>query len=183
MLTEAKFLTEDELRPTQVLLNNQRNRASVTKTEYRDSILLRLILSTLARGVEILKLTPASLGSGAVTIKAAKGSNDRTVPLPKPFMRELKDYCKDIPRDQRIFPITTRQLRRIWDKYRTNDQKGAHAIRHTGALKFYTKNRDIKALQYLLGHKRLKSTEIYLDYVENAQRIKSCMKGMWSQKL
>lgn len=180
-LTAAKFLDEDELRALLVLLEQTKSQPK-TKTEYRDSLVLRLTLRTSGRSCEILRLRPIDLGKDTITLWGAKGSNSRTLPLPIDLIRELKEYCKDLIPDARIFPISTRHFRRIWDQYRPNASKGAHSMRHTGALKLYSNCRDLKAVQYLLGQKEIKNTMVYLDFFEGAQKLRSQMKGMWSKK-
>lgn len=180
-LTEAKFLNDDELASLLALLEQVKTQAK-TKTEYRDYLLLRLTLRVSARSCEVLRLRPRDLGKDTVTLWGAKGSNSRTLPIPIELMRELKDYCKHLAPDDRIFPITTRHFRRIWDKYRPNSSKGTHSMRHTGALKLYTNCRDLKAVQCMLGQKEIKNTMVYLDFVEGTQKLRSQMKGMWNRK-
>lgn len=180
-LTDGKFLNDDELNSLNPLLEQCKTNPK-TKTEYRDSLLLRLTLRTSGRSCEILKLRPKDLGKDTVTLWGAKGSNSRTLPLPIDLIRELKEYCKDLLPEERIFPISTRHFRRIWDQYRPNAAKGAHSLRHTGALKLFTNCRDLKAVQYMLGQKEIKNTMVYLDFVEGAQKLRSQMKGMWSKK-
>ena len=181
MLTEAKFLNDEE-RNTLLDLLEQTNSDTKTKTEYRDSLLLRLTLRSSARSCEILRLRPKDLGKDTITLWGAKGSNSRTVPIPADLMRELKEYCKDLSPNDRIFPISTRHFRRIWDQYRPNPSKGSHSMRHTGAIKLYVNCRDLKAVQYMLGQKEIKNTMVYLDFVEGAGKLRSQMKGMWNRK-
>lgn len=181
VLTEAKFLNDEELKALFSLLEQTKTNPK-TKTEYRDSLLLRLALRLSGRSCEILKLRSKDLGKDTVTLWGAKGSNSRTLPLPADLIRDLKEYCKDLTPEARIFPISTRHFRRIWDLYRPNASKGAHSLRHTGALKLYSNCRDLKAVQYMLGQKEIKNTMVYLDFVEGAQKLRSQMKGMWSKK-
>ncbi len=181
VLTEAKFLNDEELKALFSLLKLSKTNPK-TKTEYRDSLLLRLALRLSGRSCEILKLRPKDLGKDTVTLWGAKRSNSRTLPLPIDLIRELKEYCKDLAPEARIFPITTRHFRRIWDQYRPNASKGAHSMRHTGALKLYSNCRDLKAVQYMLGQKEIKNTMVYLDFIEGAQKLRSQMKGMWNKK-
>ena len=108
VLTEAKFLNDDELSALLALLEQTKVK---TKTEYRDSLLLRLTLKISARSCEMLRLRPKDLGKDTVTLWGAKGSNSRTIPIAIELMRELKGYCKDVLPDDRIFPISTRHFR------------------------------------------------------------------------
>lgn len=181
-LTQNKFLTDEELKALYLLLEKIKDKTKTTETEYRDSLLLRLTLRSSARSCEILRLRPKDLGKDMITLWGAKGSNSRTIPVPIELIRELKEYCKDLSSEDQIFPITTRHFRRIWDLYRPNASKGTHSMRHTGALKLYVNCRDLKAVQYLLGQKEIKSTMVYLDFVEGTSKLRSQMKGMWGRK-
>jgi integrase len=172
-ITQSKFLTDEE---------RDRLVVSLEKEVSRDSLLLQLILYTGARGCEILALTALDFdlkGTPTVTIKAAKGSNNRTVPLPAKLGRALSQYIagKDKP-----FAITTRQLRYIWDKWRPNPNKGIHALRHTAGVLLYLNCRDLFMVKALLGHKSISSSLVYLEYVLGAKELKTAMAGMWGKK-
>lgn len=171
-----KFLTDKELESQLDLLNANRGN--------RDSILIRLALYTGARGVEILRITPADLREGSVFITAAKGSNNRLLPLPSDFFRELVVYVdsQGIESDKPIFPISTRHFRRIWDYWRVSPDKGAHCLRHTIGVRHYTNSTDIHATKTLMGHKNIQNTMRYLDYVEGQRKLKATMKGLFTMK-
>ena len=174
MLTEKKFLSQKELdRLTEIL----------DKHPGRDATLIKLALFTGARSCEVLAVRKIDLGQNSVTIFGAKKSNDRTVPLPASFFREISELCKGTPDNDKIFPITTRQFRRIWNQYRPNHQLGIHSLRHTVGVRMYMTSSNLHAVKTMLGHKNLSSTMIYLNYVEGVKQLKNSMRGMWSRKL
>ena len=158
-LTENKFLTEEELR--QLLNTCERNKHE------RDSKLIRLAIFTGARSAELLM------------VMGMKGSNNRTIPLPGNFFKELVEFTKNLKPDDVIFPITTRMFRKIWDVYRPNPNKGLHSLRHTMGVKLYTKCRDIHVVKTLLGHVSISNTIIYLEFVESIETLRESLKGMW----
>ena len=173
-LTEKKFLTDEEFSCLLRLCDRHRTT--------RDSILIRFILFTGARSCEALAVTRDSLGKGCVALKGAKGSNDRTIPLPPKFYKELIDYV-DRVEGERLFPISTRMLRYIWRDYRPNFDKGVHCLRHTFGVRLYMNCEDIHAVKTALGHKSIINTQIYVDFVENVKTMRTKLNGMWDLKV
>lgn len=184
-LTEAKYLNDSEYQQMANLIERHKDKTKATKTEYRNSLMLRLYFTISSRSIEVLTLTPRHLGDTKITVPGAKGSNDRTFWIPKPLMRELNEYIEEnaIGIDECIFKITTRHFRRIWKDYCPNHKKSSKAARHTGGLKLYKKSKDVRAVQYYLGHKNIKNSIIYMQYIEQNESLKRNLSGMHKQKL
>jgi len=179
-ITERKYLTD--LEADYLISLCKQNRGE------RDSILLRLLLYTGARGCEVLKLTPKDFARGSVTLKGAKGSNDRSVPITSDdhlFPHEIRQYIikYNIKPNSRIFKISTRRLRQIWDFWRPNPHKGSHAIRHTTGIKFYLACADIHKVKSLLGHRQINNTQVYLDFCHGTRTLGKAMRGMWKKRI
>lgn len=176
MLTEKKFLGDDELKSLLKLLDRHKGQ--------RDSIMIRLALFSAARSIELLKIRKCDLGKNSVTIAfPAKGSNPGTLPLPAAFFKELSEYVKEMKDEDVIFPISTRQFRRIWDQYRPARKPGGHSLRHTLGVKLYNNNKNIHAVQTFLRQKNIQNTMIYLDFVEGVSTLREGTKGMWNKPL
>jgi len=180
-ITESKYLTDEEADHLIALCKQNK--------QDRDSILIRLLLYTGARGCEVLSLTAKDFSNqGTVTIRGAKGSNARTVPLTSDdylFPTEIRAYITtyNIRPNQRLFPITTRRLRQIWDFWRPNKHKGSHSIRHTTGIKFYLACEDIHKVKSLLGHRQINNTQVYLDFCHGTRTLGKAMKGMWKKRI
>jgi len=171
ILTKDKFLTDAEF-----------NRLIDTLKKFNtdpNSLLIRLVLFTGARSVEALRVTPSDLENGAVFIRGAKGSNDREMHVPPDFFEELAEFAKAKGTDQRLFPISERHFRRIWDWWRPV-KKGGHCLRHTFGVRLYKATRDINVVRNALGHKNVKNTMVYLDFVESDEKLKGAVQGMWA---
>lgn len=166
-----KFLNQKELELQLALFNRFKGN--------RDSIILRLALFTGARGIEVVNILKSDLKEQSVFIRGAKGSSDRLVPVPKDFYEELTTLSQSLNPTDRVFPIGTRQFRKIWDKWRVNRTLGAHCLRHTLGVQHYSKNTDIHATRTLLGHKNILNTMKYLDFVESQAKLKKSMNGLW----
>lgn len=181
VITENKYLNDSETSHLLGLSKRHKNE--------RDSILLRLALYTGARGCELLKLRPMDFSKeGNVTISGAKRSNDRTVPLnieDPNFAIEIRRYIesKNLKPDERVFPISTRMLRKIWAFWRSNPNKGVHSIRHTTGILHYLACADIHKVKSLLGHRQINNTQVYMDFCHGPRTLKKSMKGMFKKKI
>lgn len=179
-ITENKHLNDPEIDYFLALLKRHKNE--------RDSIMLRIALYTGARGCELLQIRVKDFSKGSVTVKGAKGSNDRTLPLTSDdylFPLEIQNYIKtnSLKADDRLFPITTRMFRKIFAIWRPNPNKGAHSLRHTVGVKLFNSCENIHIVKTVLGHKSLTSTQVYLDYVESQRHLKKKMKGFLRRRL
>lgn len=167
-ITKEKFLSDSEYGHL---------RAHVRHKKDRYAILLKLYMFTAARATEGLavRLKDLDTDNKTVLIRGLKGSNDREIPLPRWFFSELLRYAKKVCKtvEDRIFPFCYTILNRIWRFFRPV-KKRFHSLRHTLAIKVFKQTRDIKLVQILLGHRNIKNTMVYLDYVytqEEMQRI------------
>jgi integrase len=169
-----KFLNDAEVTSLLNSLNKHKGE--------RDSIMIRLTLFTGARSIETLRITKKDLKDGGVYIHAAKGSNDRVVPLPADFFKEVQDYAASKEDNDLLFPITTRRFRQIWDLYTPNSNLGLHSLRHTMGVRCYSKSLDIHATKTILGHVSMSSTYVYLSYVESQKTLQKTVKGLFTLK-
>lgn len=173
--TQNKFLNDEEIRQLRNNLATEKNPFYV--------LVIEAALYTGARSAEILEITTCDINKGMVTIRGKKNSNDRTVPLPAAYFKKLQAHAKTCEAGSRIFNITTRTFRRIWNLVRPSVNKTLHSLRHTMGVKLYNNCEDIHAVKTMLGHKNVQNTMTYLDYVEGNKKLKTSIKGMWSNKL
>lgn len=150
----------------------------------RNALMIRMVLETGARCKEALAVTKVDIkDGGAVFLRGLKGSDDRTVPVSAELYRDLKEYCLALGDCDRLFPISTRRFRQIWDQYRINPDLGLHSLRHTFGVRLYNNGNDIHAVKTALGHKNIRNTMVYLDFVEGVKKLRKSTKGMWKKKL
>jgi integrase len=125
---------------------------------------------------EIAKLTLRNidLESGKINVPTSKLGAQRTINLRKQCAEMLRDYVhrKKIETiDKRLFGAT-RKIKDNWRKYRLRAYEKFHDtellkirlydLRHWFATTTYIKTRDIFCVKYLLGHRRLENTLIYI---------------------
>lgn len=163
-LNHAKFLSDEE----------QSALLKVLDVNDRDGLFITLALKTGARMSELLNITAADVNERTQTvfISGLKGSNDREIPLEKSVLKALFARARGLPRDARVFPFCRQRVFQIWTMYRPNPNKGFHSLRHTFAVQLYKRFKDIMLVRTALGHRSLKNTMIYADFVYQTESLR-----------
>jgi integrase/recombinase XerC len=143
----------------------------------RDDAVLELLYGSGIRVGELcgLRVDAVDLAAGAVTVWG-KGSKERRVPLSGPAVGALRAWLgirgEVLPAEmgavlfgnERGNPLTPRDVRRIIDR-RTTAAAGRpthpHALRHTFATHLLDGGADLRAVQELLGHADVSTTQRY----------------------
>lgn len=165
-LNKTKYLLDPEILRLETILKDS------MRQEIRDALCLTLALKTGARATELLLIKKSDLNSydETVFIKGIKGSNDRELPIAPELFAVLMQYSENITTD-RLFPFGYHRLRQVWDWYRPVPKK-FHSLRHTFAIQLYKKTKDLRLVQFALGHRNITNTMIYADYVYSQQELK-----------
>jgi integrase/recombinase XerD len=147
---------------------------------YRDRTIMEVLYTTGIRREELNKLTLADVDyhDGFLRINAGKGNKDRVVPLGRIACRYLENYIKSVrpefikdPYNHHLF-LSTRGNRLsknvVWELVKKYARKAKlkktvspHTFRHSCATSMLRNKADIRAVQELLGHESLESTQIY----------------------
>ena len=140
----------------------------------RDTAVVELLYGSGLRVSELCTLTIASvdLKAGAATVWG-KGSKERRVPLSPPCVTALGEWLKlrdELESDASVRAalfvngrgnrLTPRDVRRILDR-RAIDPTHPHALRHTFATHLLDNGADLRAVQELLGHANVATTQRY----------------------
>jgi integrase len=132
----------------------------------RDVLLIELAYNSGLSREELanLKAGDILINEKALIVRKGKGIKDRTVPLPLKIVKLLETYIEDMNPDDRVFNVKPVA---ISDKIRRMAKKAgvkihAHSLRHGYATRLLEKGANIKAVQELLGHSRIGTTEAYL---------------------
>ncbi|MCS7029538.1 MAG: tyrosine-type recombinase/integrase [Bacteroidia bacterium] len=122
---------------------------------------------------EVLNLKIADIDSKRMLLKInqSKGNEDRYVPLPQNLLELLREYYKICLPKVYLFEgekggmYAARSVQNILKKclLKTDIKKSVsvHTLRHTYATHLLEQGTDIRIIQMLLGHKNLKTTQIY----------------------
>lgn len=146
-----------------------------TFTGYRDYVMALIAYDCCLRNSEIrgITLDDVSFNPQRTICVIGKGDKERIVPFsPKTatkLITYLRIYRKDIPGNL-MFPTSSGSAVSIFNLKRSFRQAGdkvglhmnPHALRHSGATQWYKITKDIRFVQYLLGHSDIRTTQIYL---------------------
>ena len=141
----------------------------------RDSAVLEILYGSGLRVAEVCGLRPVDIDLDRSRLTVwGKGSKQRVVPLSTPAVDALRRWLEtgravlvdaDTPADavfvnRRAHPLTPRDVRRILDR-RAAGPAHPHALRHTFATHLLDGGADLRAVQELLGHADLATTQLY----------------------
>jgi integrase/recombinase XerC len=169
-----KFLSVDDVFH---LLNHIK---VATALDVRDRAILEFFYSTGVRVSELVGLnwSDVEVQLGIVRV-VGKGSKERIVPIGAVALRALEDYRSEVRRkwklpckganavfvNNRGKRITTRSVARIVEKHLREVgipiKMGPHGLRHTFATHLLNSGADLRAIQEMLGHTSLSTTQRY----------------------
>ena len=144
----------------------------------RDAAVMALLYGSGLRISEALGLkrrdVPAP-GAGDVLIVTGKGNKTRMVPVLQNVLALIQDYVAmcphPLPPEGPMFvgarggPLKARIIQLTMERLRgalgLPDSATPHALRHSFATHLLTRGGDLRAIQELLGHASLSTTQIY----------------------
>ena len=147
---------------------------------YRDKTILEVLYTTGIRKEELnnLSVQDVDYRDGFLRIIQGKGRKDRVVPLGRISCRYLENYIKSVrpelirdPHNNHLFlTMTGKRFSKnvVWELVKKYAAKAKikknvfpHTFRHTCATAMLKNKADIRAVQELLGHESLASTQVY----------------------
>lgn len=155
-------------------------------TNIKHRVMLGLCYGMGLRVSEIVRIKIEHIDSKRMTvlIAAAKGKKDRYVNLPQAVLLDLRAYYKEYKPKEYLFegeaggPYSIRSVQAVFQtamkRARIRKKVGIHSLRHSYATHLMEYGTDISLIQKLLGHKDLKTTQIYT-HISSAQvkKVKS----------
>ena len=144
----------------------------------RDAAVLALLYGSGLRISEALGLKRSDMpapGKGDAITVTGKGNKQRMVPVLPQVARLIADYVAlcpyDLPADGPLFvgarggPLSPRIVQLVMERLRgalgLPDTATPHALRHSFATHLLARGGDLRAIQELLGHASLSTTQIY----------------------
>jgi integrase/recombinase XerD len=147
----------------------------------RNRAIMEVLYATGMRIDELVSLQVyhVDLTDKVIFIRKAKGRKQRVVPLSAPAVKFLREYLEKIrpwwarksPKERRLFlnhfgnPMTGDNVRMFLRRYRLTagikKTVSPHTIRRTCATHMLAAGADIRYVQKLLGHKHLRTTQLY----------------------
>ncbi len=133
----------------------------------RDAALLELLYATGLRVSEAVSLTVGAVDLKRRTVRVrGKGGRERVVPLGIPAARALEALRLPPRRDTPIFGTLSRQeawrlVKRHAATAGLSRLPSPHWLRHSFATHLLSGGADVRAIQEMLGHARVTTTQIY----------------------
>jgi integrase/recombinase XerC len=144
----------------------------------RDAAVMALLYGSGLRISEALGLKRREVplpGAGDVLVVTGKGNKTRMVPVLQNVLALIQDYVAicpyPLPQDGPIFlgarggPLKARIIQLTMERMRgalgLPDSATPHALRHSFATHLLSRGGDLRAIQELLGHASLSTTQIY----------------------
>lgn len=182
-----KALTKEEVR---------RLLSVIPPTKKRDRLILLLLYGTGLRVSELcnLKRSDVDFERSLIVVRGGKGAKDRMIPVPGFLMEEIKSYLETRSDPSEYLIVEDRRERKdrlstktVWYLLKRYGEKAGvkvtpHTLRHSFATHMLENGVDIRAIQELLGHSNLSTTQIYtkvtVEHLRKAQEKARLMEGL-----
>ena len=143
--------------------------------------MLEFAYATGMRVTEMISLNVEDVNIDAATVVCKTGTKQRTIPLGSLSLKALKEYIEDarpiLVRDDEekalFVNINGRRLTRqgFWKIVKYYKEQAhitkditPHVLRHSFATHLLQNGADLKAIQMMLGHSDISSTQVYMQF-------------------
>ncbi len=150
----------------------------------RDKAMLEFAYATGMRVTEIISLNIDDVNVEEGFVKCKHGTRERTIPLGNMALKALKEYIDDardilIKKDETALFVNingTRLTRQgFWKIIKYYKEQAhitkditPHVLRHSFATHLLQNGADLKAIQTMLGHSDISSTQVYMQFQDEA---------------
>ncbi|WP_297093499.1 site-specific tyrosine recombinase/integron integrase [Thermococcus sp.] len=168
----------------------------IPPTKRRDRLIVLLLYGAGLRVSELcnLKRSDVDFERSLIVIRGGKGAKDRVVPVPGFLMEAIKSYLKTRTDSSEYLLVEEGRREKdristktVWYLLRKYGQKAGvkvtpHMLRHSFATHMLENGVDIRAIQELLGHSNLSTTQIYtkvtVEHLRKAQEKARLIEGL-----
>jgi integrase len=148
------------------LLKAANNKKTHKHLSVRDSLIIELATCTGLRRSELANLKVSNLDfvNSKLQVVNGKGGKTRTIPLLKTTLKRLRKYCEDKNPQGSLLNLKPAC---ISNKIRLLAKKAGvdihtHSLRHYFGTKLVERGANIRAVQELMGHSSLNTTQVYI---------------------
>ena len=147
----------------------------------RQRIILMLAYGCGLRVDEIRHLTPSDLDLSNKRITVREEESRRCIIIDTSTAEELRKFLAILENPKYLFgnartknPMTARAIAEVYNRAcasaGVSSHGGIYTLRHSFAVHLLQQGIDLKHIQKLLGHKDIKTTELYLHYCNHVPR-------------
>ena len=140
-----------------------------TALDPRDQLMVKMLYATGVRVSELVNIEKKDVDFDRNTIKVfGKGAKERIVLMPEALASVVEEYCKGLIDDGKLFSLTARSVERdikaLAGRAGISKKVTPHKLRHSFATHMLQNGGNVVAIQKLLGHTSLNTTQIYTHY-------------------
>jgi integrase len=151
------------------LLEAVERKKSHKKCIIRDILLIELALKSGLRRGELANLKVKDIHADCLVVREGKNKKDRVIPVNPAMAKRLQNFIKGKAPNEDIFglkaPSISNKIRQFAKKAGLYDFH-THSLRHKFATDLLVKGANIRAVQQLLGHDNLATTQVYLSITD-----------------
>ena len=168
--------------------------------DHRNRCMVHLLFATGIRIGELVNLNWSdfyynnNLKKWMVKVKRGKWEKSREIPVPPRIMKMLEEYKQvrlrtdpnavfTTPRGRISYGFARNVMREVGE--RAGVPFHAHLARHWRAVRWYRSGVSLKTIMSLLGHESLKTTQVYLDMLQQGELLNEVEKetffGSWQE--
>ncbi|WP_297062527.1 site-specific tyrosine recombinase/integron integrase [Thermococcus sp.] len=162
----------------------------------RDRLIVLLLYGAGLRVSELcnLKKGDVDLERNLIVVRGGKGAKDRVVPIPAFLGDAIREYLESREDESEYLLVEERRREKdrlspktVWYLLRKYGNKAGvevtpHRLRHSFATHMLERGVDIRAIQELLGHSNLSTTQIYtkvtVEHLKRAQEKAKLIEGL-----
>jgi len=150
-------------------------------TFFEEELAINVLLDTGMRVSELANLKEENVSWQRSCIRLiGKGNKRRVIPMSKRVRLLLLDCFSH---NNTKFPLAMRTIQKyvkiVADKARIRKTVSPHVLRHTFAVTYLHKGGNLRALQAILGHSSITTTDIYLNY--SGKRVIDDFQKVWDE--
>jgi site-specific recombinase XerD len=142
-----------------------------TAIDARDRLVVRMLYATGVRVSELINIRRRDIDFEGQTVKVfGKGAKERIVLIPSDMVGDLRHYCdsEGLGDGDRLLELTSRTVQRnikvLARRAGITKNVTPHKLRHSFATHMLQNGGNVVAIQKLLGHASLNTTQIYTHY-------------------
>jgi len=145
---------------------------------FEEALIINVLLETGMRVSEFANLTKENISWQRDCITTiGKGNKRRVIPMSKTTRFYLAEHFKEHSRIKFGSRWIQKIVKKVAERTETMKKVSPHVLRHTFAVCYLHKGGNIRALQGILGHSHIQTTDVYLNY--SGARVIDDFKRVW----
>jgi integrase/recombinase XerD len=147
---------------------------------FEESLIINVLLETGMRVSELAKLEKDQVSWQRDCITTiGKGGKRRVIPMSSRTRFYLSEHFKDQHKIKYGSRWIQKIVKKIAERGRLMKKVSPHVLRHTFAVCYLHRGGNLRALQGILGHSHIQTTDMYLNY--SGARVLDDFKRVWEQ--